>query len=174
MCTTAAPWSGAASSSIWTGIGNISTAENKAPPFRQTRNGALLSFRPSAFRSEEKNSNFSVRTVDCRVWFRGLAGADGISLRTVTHWPRALPAKHQFFLQNRCASGARRAVQNRSERQKIRKQPAIWLLPVCSVSRRISPPDRRLSEPAPFRPRTAGSSGPEPWCPSFPRQRTYP
>ena len=28
------------------------------------------------------------------------AGADGIAKRTETHWPRALPAKHQFVRQN--------------------------------------------------------------------------
>ena len=43
------------------------------------------------------NTNLSDRTDVCLTPFRGLAGADGISLRTETHWPRALPAKHQFI-----------------------------------------------------------------------------
>ena len=47
------------------------------------------------------NTNLSFRTDVCRASFRGLAGADGISLRTETHWPRALPAKHQLIKQLR-------------------------------------------------------------------------
>ena len=42
------------------------------------------------------NTNLSDRTDVCRASFRAAAGADGTSLRTETHWPRALPAKHQF------------------------------------------------------------------------------
>ena len=42
------------------------------------------------------NSNLSDRTDVCLTSFRAAAGADGICLRTETHWPRALPAKHQF------------------------------------------------------------------------------
>ena len=47
------------------------------------------------------NTNLSDRTDVCLTPFRGLAGADGISLRTETHWPRALPANPNlnFFSQ---------------------------------------------------------------------------
>ena len=51
--------------------------------------------------STHTNTNLSYRTDTCPAPFRAAAGADGISLRTETHWPRALPAKHQFTLQNR-------------------------------------------------------------------------
>ena len=44
------------------------------------------------------NTNLSYRTDTLPAPFRGLAGADGISLRTETHWPRALPANSNLPL----------------------------------------------------------------------------
>ena len=43
------------------------------------------------------NWNLSDRTDVCLTSFRAAAGADRIADRTVTHWPRALPAKFQFI-----------------------------------------------------------------------------
>ena len=47
------------------------------------------------------NSNLSLRTGVFLYPFRATISADGIAKRTGTHWQRALPAKHQFILQNR-------------------------------------------------------------------------
>ena len=48
------------------------------------------------YRFYKINWNLSDRTDVCLTSFRAAAGADGIANRTETHWPRALPAKHQF------------------------------------------------------------------------------
>ena len=54
------------------------------------------------------NTNLSYRTDTRPALFRGLAGADRIASRTVTHWQRALPAKHQFILPLHSADGRNR------------------------------------------------------------------
>ena len=83
------------------------------------------------------NTNLRFRTDVCRASFRAAAGADGISLRTETHWPRALPAKHQFVRQNWCGpdlgpraaggDGMRRTVTHCHARKKAADCSAAFL-----------------------------------------------
>ena len=54
-------------------------------------------FVPLLLKADSLNWNLSFRTENCPVPFRAAAGADRIADRTVTHWPRALPAKFQFI-----------------------------------------------------------------------------
>ena len=53
-------------------------------------------FVPLLLYADSLNSNLSDRTDVCLTSFRAATGADGISLRTETHWQRALPVKFQF------------------------------------------------------------------------------
>ena len=73
-------------------------ANNRRYPFGILENPCHsdLSSRTAKGLTNATNWNLSDRTDVCLTSFRAAAGADGIDKRTETHWPRALPVKHQF------------------------------------------------------------------------------